>query len=862
MKLYSIITKLILFPYILFCQGVITNNLHELILTQNPTSLIPIIIEVNDDFDLSDLKKDFEKNNINIKKRASIICDKMQKVASETQQPIIDIIKKNNYNNLKTSWIINSIFLDAEPKMIQALSNHPNIALISLQNTTSDIIDYIEEHENNTTQIEDGTEPGIEAINVRPLWEMGYTGKGIIVFNYDTGVWADHPAFSNRFLANSYPMNQCWDGYFSDTPNGHVSDHGTHTLGTMAGLISETNDTIGIAFNGYWIANDFVTSSVETLPPIADMITSFEWALNPDGDTSTYYDVPDVINNSWRWYNEMDTFQCSGYAVELMNVIEAAGIANIFSAGNNGPDNEGVRSPQRINSNLVNTFCVGSVNANDANLPISTFSCRGPTQCPGEGSLSIYPEVVAPGQNVRSAWGSNSFNTISGTSMASPHVSGAVMLLKEAFPFLTGEEILLALYYTASDLGELGEDNTYGMGIIDAYAAFNYLTLIYEPVLPNAISNDLVLTNIINTPQDIECESLFTPTINILNNTDSIIEEIKIYYIDYLSQSEEDSIISQVNLYPDQDINVELPTINNGDYGNKEFGFRISTISPLIENDYHNNRKMVRYKYKPTLELPFLEDFQNGISNENWHITNDDYSRTWDTIETGGLSPNNIAAYVNLYGYNPRAEQKDELISPNIMLFGDSINLSFQVAYQKYNSSSKQDTLTIFLSHNCGESYDYKIFEKGGEDLSTYDEITNNFIPENNNQWRQEIVELNNFSNDEIMLKFVTTNLRGNNILIDNINIYNEENASSLEEKELDISVQPNPSSGIFTILCQGIYVEDIKIYNNIGQLNEDIYMNKKLHKYELDFTNKKSGLYFLSIKTEQENKTLKIIKK
>ena len=188
MKLYSIITKLILFPYILFCQGVITNNLHELILTQNPTSLIPIIIEVNDDFDLSDLKKDFEKNNINIKKRASIICDKMQKVASETQQPIIDIIKKNNYNNLKTSWIINSIFLDAEPKMIQALSNHPNIALISLQNTTSDIIEYIEEHENNTTQIEDGTEPGIEAINVRPLWEMGYTGKGIIVFNSAEGI--------------------------------------------------------------------------------------------------------------------------------------------------------------------------------------------------------------------------------------------------------------------------------------------------------------------------------------------------------------------------------------------------------------------------------------------------------------------------------------------------------------------------------------------------------------------------------------------------------------------------------------------------------------------------------------------------
>ena len=86
MKLYSIITKLILFPYILLCQGVITHNLNEVILNQNPTSLIPIIIEINDNFDLSDLKKDFAKKNVTVKKRASVICDKMQKVATETPE--------------------------------------------------------------------------------------------------------------------------------------------------------------------------------------------------------------------------------------------------------------------------------------------------------------------------------------------------------------------------------------------------------------------------------------------------------------------------------------------------------------------------------------------------------------------------------------------------------------------------------------------------------------------------------------------------------------------------------------------------------------------------------------------------------
>jgi len=608
MKHLLLITNLILFQYISLAQGVISPELIKKMNELQRDEYIPIVIHINDNFDLLELKQEFRDNNTVVKERASIICKKMQNISDSTQEEILQIINnRHDYKKLKTSWIINAIFLEAKQALIKELSNHPDIQLLQIQDTQPDIIDYIDNNSEHTLPVENGTEPGIEAINVRPLWEMGYTGKGILVFNYDTGVWPQHPAFSDRFFANLYPMAQSWDGYFSEIPNGEISDHGTHTLGTMAGLVVETNDTIGIAFNAYWIANDFVTSSVETLPPIADMITSFEWALNPDGDLSTYHDVPDVINNSWRWYNEMDTFQCAGYAVELMNVIEAAGIANIFSAGNNGPNNTGVRSPQRINTNLVNTFCVGSINANNDDLLISTFSCRGPTQCPGEGSLSIYPEVVAPGQSIRSAWGTNEFNTISGTSMASPHVSGAVLLLKEAFPFLTGEEILLALYNTANDLGDIGEDNTYGMGIIDAYAAFNYLANTHTPVPPNLITNDLHLNNITNIPNEIHCAPTFNPVLTLSNNTDSIINQIKIYYKDYSNNTDEDSIIVTTNINPYESVNVELLNITIGNFGDKEYMFRIAAINPLVENDYHNNQRMVRFKYKPSFDLPFIE---------------------------------------------------------------------------------------------------------------------------------------------------------------------------------------------------------------------------------------------------------------
>ena len=102
----------------------------------------------------------------------------------------------------------------------------------------------------------------------------------------------------------------------------------------------------------------------------------------------------------------------------------------------------------------------------------------------------------------------------------------------------TGQEILFALYNTATDLGEVGEDNTFGMGIIDAYAAFNYLSNSYEPTPPNFINNDLVLLEVTNTPSILSCLSSFTPTINILNNTDSIIGDIKIYYMDYLNDND------------------------------------------------------------------------------------------------------------------------------------------------------------------------------------------------------------------------------------------------------------------------------------------------------------------------------------
>ena len=244
----------------------ITFQLKEKISQSSKKDFIPITIELKKKINYEDLKKQFNINQTPIKKRASIVAKKLQEDYKEDQKEVIKIIEsnQNDFKKLHQFWAVNMIFLEATSDLIKLLSNNQLINKIDLE------LGYMKPliaQSQPPIQINGGnsTEPGIEAINIRPLWEMGYTGKGTLVFNYDTGVWPTHPAFSERFFGNYYPMEQCWDGYFSETPNG-LNDHGTHTMGIIGGLVNETNDTIGSAYNCYWIANDFVTSTVEELP--------------------------------------------------------------------------------------------------------------------------------------------------------------------------------------------------------------------------------------------------------------------------------------------------------------------------------------------------------------------------------------------------------------------------------------------------------------------------------------------------------------------------------------------------------------------------------------------------------------------
>jgi bacillopeptidase F len=142
-----------------------------------------------------------------------------------------------------------------------------------------------------------------------------------------------------------------------------------------------------------------------------------------------------------------------------------------FSGGNRGPTLYSSVSP----ANNPGAFAVGAV---DASLAVTYSSSRGPSACDN----SIYPEVVAPGANIKTADLTNGgyypaeYAYVSGTSFAAPHVAGAIGLLMNTDPSLGIDRIEAALAASALDLGAPGPDNDSGSGLLDVMEAYNLLS--------------------------------------------------------------------------------------------------------------------------------------------------------------------------------------------------------------------------------------------------------------------------------------------------------------------------------------------------------------------------------------------------
>ena len=250
---------------------------------------------------------------------------------------------------------------------------------------------------------------------------------------------------------------------------------------------------------------------------------------------------------------------------------------------------------------------------------------------------------------------------------------------------------------------------------------------------------------------------------------------------------------------------------------------------------------------------PLFEDFQSSSLPNDWTIVNNDNLDTWEIAQVGFNSSSSI--YINNADY-PANGEYDDFILPTLDFSNlSSVDLTFDYAYSLWtNPNAAQvwsDTLIIFVSDDCGATWQ-NVWEKAGINLVTTTPAFNPFTwtPSNNGDWQSEIVNLNNFINqDDVAVKFRNVNQYENNLYIDNINIQGI--LTNIDEEVLlDYVVYPNPTKGILNIQIKSNKFRDLNLFlsNAIGEkiYNQKINLNDDSN-ISIDLSDFPSGIYFLN---------------
>ena len=362
-----------------------------------------------------------------------------------------DAMRAGHIRDISPLWIINGLSLKATATGIERLAQQAEVMSIALDQkvpapaVTAGAVDPEAQSEDN-----------LNAIGAPALWDLGFAGLSTVVASMDTGVDLSHPDIAGQWRAGS---NSWFDPNGQHAAPADVNGHGTWTMGVMIGG-DGGGSHIGVAPEARWIAVKIFDDSGTAL--FSRIHLGFQWLLDPDGDPVTD-DAPNVVNNSWG-------LSSPGCNLEFQPDIQAlltGGILPVFAAGNYGPNGDTSISP----ANYPESLAVGAVDNSGA---IYSSSSRGPSAC-GEAPTT-YPDLVAPGVNIRTADLYSGFVRVTGTSLSAPHVAAGAALLRGAFPEGPALLVWSALEQSSFDLGAAGADNEFGKGLVDLSAAFGLLT--------------------------------------------------------------------------------------------------------------------------------------------------------------------------------------------------------------------------------------------------------------------------------------------------------------------------------------------------------------------------------------------------
>ena len=371
-------------------------------------------------------------------------------------------------------------------------------------------------------------------------WDLGVSGQGMNIALVDTGVDNEHPGLSDKFVAGydavcyvhtdptcllSNPLRED-DGSF-DPDDGN--QHGTACMGMASATGIEADGTqsnfygsapnatlvdirigtdVGAGpFENYLLEQEFYESAMNGLQWVIDHRDD-AWP----GVSEEYYGI-DIISLSWGiTSHENGGSDGSDMHSRILDEAMDAGIIVSVAAGNDGPNNDGLSGmgSSDLSVTVGATDDMNTINREDDT--IAGYSSRGPRKDNGDGNPlnELKPEISAPGSNIIQAEGcvtsgscsnligdasSNTYTSRgSGTSYATPSVSGIMALVWEANENLTPLQLKEILKQTSERRGEpsIPEVDPYwnrdfGYGMVDAYSATNLALYLKENDITKSI---------------------------------------------------------------------------------------------------------------------------------------------------------------------------------------------------------------------------------------------------------------------------------------------------------------------------------------------------------------------------------------
>ena len=439
--------------------------------------------------------------------KGGYVRDNLWNKAQATQAPLLQWLRARNIEH-RSYYIVNLIWVKAGLDVAQTLAARPDVLRIEGNPQIRNIIPKPSSVTRSSAQPEatNSIESGISYTRAPEVWAQGYTGQGVVVGGADTGYRWTHEVLKNKYRGwNGTSANHNYNWHDSIHSGGGVcgadslqpcddDGHGTHTMGTAVGDDGAGNQ-VGMAPGAKWIGCRNMDQGNGTP---ARYLECFEFFLAPypvggspaQGDPSK---APDVTTNSW------DCPPAEGCSVNSLQAgVEAqraAGIEMVVAAGNSGSGCSTASDPPSFYQAV---YTIGAlINGFDS---IASFSSRGPVTV--DGSNRRKPDLSAPGTSVRSAYGSGDtdYASLSGTSMATPHVAGAIALLLSAQPALrhdpTTIETMLnqtAVHITSNSCSSSGSpNNVYGYGRLDIKAAVDAALL--RPLSITRSGNNIVVS--------------------------------------------------------------------------------------------------------------------------------------------------------------------------------------------------------------------------------------------------------------------------------------------------------------------------------------------------------------------------------